>query len=145
MSNDDSGERLRQEWRTLGFYYEFQDTKQQWRIVGSQAGLMRFCTILRAYAADASHAPLSEHEHYGPYAYLKIMTWHEATISPDAISGTLLDFLRLADTVADHIYISPPGKIFTVDAEYAGGNTASLCFAVREPDFDPASSDSLLV
>ena len=93
-------ERTRQQWRKLGFFYtKDEHPRPAWRLVGSLAGLAAFHAILTTYVAHPSNAPLSEHEHYGPYTYLKVMTWSEAGIDADSIHGTLADLTRLADRV----------------------------------------------
>lgn len=123
-------ERMRQEWRDLRFYYEFREANAQWRLVGSLAGLLRFCDLLREYASDARNTRLSEHEHYGPYRYLKVMTWHEAAILPDAIAGTLADLMRLADIVEGRLRKCMGGNTFCVEAKFAQANSAALCFSL---------------
>jgi hypothetical protein len=68
----------RREWRELGFFYDRDDVSKEWRLVGSREGLRHFAGLLRAYVADPRNEMKSEHEHYGPYMYLEVMTWPEA-------------------------------------------------------------------
>lgn len=65
-----------EEWRQLGFYYELYKNGDvyQWRFFGSKSGFQRFSSLLHTYADDPVNVNLSEHEHFGPYYYLKIMT-----------------------------------------------------------------------
>ncbi len=64
----------RREWRELGFFYDYDEKQACWRLVGAQAGLLKFCELLRQYADNPKNDKLSEHDHYGPYSYLKVMT-----------------------------------------------------------------------
>ena len=64
--------------RELGFVYDKDDDRKESRLVGSRSGLLRFRDLLLEYSADPRNAKKSEHEHYGPYMYLEIMTWPEA-------------------------------------------------------------------
>ena len=135
---------MREGWRELGFYYEFDEERLRWRLVGSRSGLLKFRDILNDYADDPRNEQISEHEHYGPYSYLKLMTWGEAEVRGDAICGTLLDFRRLAVIVGDKLNASSAGSIFIIGGEYVEGSKAILEFEVREEGFDPASADPLL-
>jgi hypothetical protein len=78
MPSNVVNEKTRGEWRALGFFYEVNHEAKVWTLVGSRAGLLCFSDALRAYVADPRNALESEHEHYGPYMYLKVMTWPEA-------------------------------------------------------------------
>src|SRR5882724_1605122 len=89
----------RAEWRTLGFFYDYDEASRVWLIRGSRAGVQRLCSELRAYARNPAHSRLSEHEHYGPYSYLEFVTWTEAKIVPEGVYGRLDDFDRLGGIV----------------------------------------------
>src|SRR5437868_6649889 len=94
--SEQTNQATRDEWRDLGFYYDFDAAQARWRLVGSQSGLRHFRDILIGYANNPKHQQLSEHTHYGPYFYLTIRTWSEPAITPDGIVGTLADVRRLA-------------------------------------------------
>ncbi len=96
MTSTEMNEQTKEEWREFGFFYDYDEKNSCWRLVGSRKGLLKFCDILNEYANDERNAPLSEHEHYGPYWYLKLATWEKAIITADAIYGTLDDFRRLS-------------------------------------------------
>jgi hypothetical protein len=109
----------RKEWRALGFYYTRDDgAGQAWRIVGSLAGLTAFHATLVRYVASPGNAPLSEHEHYGPYMYLKIMTWNEAGIDAASIHGTIADLSRLAELVLAALAVAKPGDVIPLGHSY---------------------------
>jgi len=134
----------RDEWRQLGFFYDYDEYTMCWRFVGSRAGLMRFVEILESYAANPGHERLSEHEHYGPYWYLKLTTSQEAEITDSAICGMLIDFQRLAESIRRKLDSSVAGSTFAIGDEYRAGSKGALQFEVREEGFDPASADPLL-
>ena len=132
-----------EEWRDLGFFYDQDKEAKCWRLIGSREGLLRFSKILNDYVADERNAALSEHEHYGPYWYLKVITWNKALITQDDISGTLDDLRRLAEITKKHLENAHPGDAFEIDKEYAPNNEYKLRFEVREDGFDPAEEDPL--
>ena len=86
------------EWRQLGFYYDRDDRLDvnQWRFFGSKKGLHNFVSLLDKYTSNPSNDTLSEHDHFGPYSYLKIMTWDKPTITADCIAGTIQDLKILS-------------------------------------------------
>ena len=144
MTTTEMNEVTRQEWRELGFFYDYDEAASEWHLVSSQEGLLRFVKILESYVGDPKNERLSEHEHYGPYWYLKLMTWGEAEISESAICGTLSDLRRLSAIVRSKLDTSPIGSTFTIGDEYALGSKSVIRFEVREEGFDPASADPLL-
>jgi hypothetical protein len=78
MPSDATNRATREEWRELGFFYDPDDRAKTWTLTGSRLGLRRFVECLLEYAADPGNAMQSEHQHYGPYMYLEVMTWPEA-------------------------------------------------------------------
>ena len=137
-------EETRSEWRELGFFYERDDGAREWRLIGSRDGLVRFATLLRAYAADPGHTMKSEHQHYGPYMYLEIMTWPQAGMDDHSIHGPLDALERLASLVEMKVAGVEPGERARLRDEFAPGATYSLVFDVRHDGFDPASADQSL-
>ncbi|MEI8227883.1 MAG: hypothetical protein WCH77_06425 [Planctomycetota bacterium] len=134
----------REEWRELGFFYDRDDTKKCWRLVGSKEGLARFSDLLRAYAANPRHDAKSEHDHFGPYMYLKVMTWPEAGIDANAIRGTLGDLLRLATLVDEWLATASPGDTENLAPRYAATCAYALEVIVKADGFDPVSEDPCL-
>jgi hypothetical protein len=137
MPGEDIRERIRREWRELGFYYDRNDETKSWRIVGSRSGLLRFREILLEYADDTSNDYKSEHEHYGPH-WLKIMTWPEPGFDEYAIRGSLPDLKRLADIVGSKLTVAKMGETICIRDEFAVGTPYSLTLEIREDGFDPA-------
>src|SRR4051794_31788951 len=103
------------EWRALGFSYDFDDDAKEWRLKGDRRGLAKFAAILRAYALDPSNEHLSEHEHYGPYLYLKFVTSASPKIAPDGIYGRLSDLELLAMVVDKRLSLAQPGAKIRID------------------------------
>jgi hypothetical protein len=133
-----------EEWRALGFFYEIVEAEKVWRFVGSQAGLLKFSTLLRAYGSNPKNSEISEHEHFGPYWYLKIVTWNEALITANDIRGSLIEMRALADIIETKVASLCPGEAVVVGAEYSPQSDFALRFEVMDTGFDPASADTLL-
>ena len=129
------------EWRELGFYYDINedDNVKEWRFFGSKIGLQKFVSLLDKYVKDPRNNSLSEHEHYGPYGYLKIMTWDKPEITEDYIAGTIEDLEQLRDIISNKISETNTGQTFNIEAEYGVGNSASARFFIMTDDFDPYS------
>jgi|SRR5436190_23765439 len=141
MSNDALNKSIREDWRDLGFFYNRDDQDKTWTLTGSRAGLLRFRDALLAYVADPRNAVTSEHEHYGPYSYLEIMTWSEAGFDDHAIRGPVADLARLARLIEDKIADARPGSAVRIREEFAKDSPYALLLDVREDGFDPASAD----
>jgi hypothetical protein len=144
MPSEEVNRITRKEWRELGFFYDFDEKRSRWVLVGSRSGLLKFRDLLIDYANNPGNEGLSEHEHYGPYMYLELMTWNEADITEHAICGTLSDFKRLAEVVEKKLSSCIAGDKFIIGSEYADGGEAVIEFDVKDDGFDPASADSLL-
>jgi len=144
MANETIDQWLRREWRELGFYYDRNDQTRVWRFIGSRSGLLRFHDDLLEYADDQSNDYKSEHSHYGPYSYLKIMTWPEPSFEKDAIQGSLTDLRRLAAIVGNKLAMARLGDSIHIQDEFAENSPYGLILEVREDDFDPAQADPKL-
>ena len=137
-------EATRSEWRELGFFYDYDAKEACWRLLGSRVGLLRFCDLLVQYAANPKNNKKSEHDHYGPYMYLEIMTWDEAQITDHAITGSWGQLQKLSELCREKLTTSNPGDVIAIDKEYSQINTAKLRFEIQHDDFDPASADPQL-
>jgi hypothetical protein len=135
-----------EEWRQLGFYYELykNGNVHQWRFFGSKFGFEEFSSLLYKYADDPINVNLSEHEHYGPYYYLKIMTSDVERITADMFEVTIQGARQLADIVLRKAMSHAPGETFSIETEFGNNNTASALFFLMNESFDPASLDKSL-
>jgi hypothetical protein len=136
-----SDDQIKQKWRELGFYCERDDDKKVWTLTGSRAGLLYFPDLLLGYVADPKNATDSEHEHYGPYGSLEIMTWPDAGMDSHAIRGSLPALTHLAELVEAKLASAQPGEPITIREEYAPESRYSLVLDVRDDGFDPSSKD----
>lgn len=134
----------RDEWRELGFFYDKDDAKNHWLLVGSKQGLGAFPTLIRAYCEDPRNTELGEHEHYGPYMYLKIVTAPQAQIDDDSISGSLHDLARLADLMETELKGASPGDVIEIGNKYISNPEYGLWLEVTADSLDPASADRCL-
>lgn len=140
---DDIDEMIKQEWRDLGFFYDLEryNDFRQWKFYGSKHGLFNLIKLLEDYTAKKSNDYLSEHDHYGPYHYLKIMTWSKPEITENHFAGTISDLNVLKEIIAKKLNVTGVGHTFLISNEYGEGNTASARFFVMADDFDPVSMD----
>ncbi len=134
---------IKDEWRNLGFYYDLKKDidNNDWRFFGSKQGLFKFVKILDYYISEARNNFISEHAHYGPYNYLKIMTWNSPVITENYIAGTIYNLKDLTTIVTNALHKTKIGQTFKIDSEYGTNNTAILNFFVMADDFDPVSMD----
>jgi len=132
------------EWRELGFFYDTDPAQKAWLFIGSRSGLLQFPRLLREYATNPRRGALSDHDHYGPYSHLTVITGRESFITPNDIRGTQPHIYRLADLIEKRLVPSTAGQSFKIDTEYSSQNEFHLHFDVREDGFDPASADPLL-
>jgi len=68
---------------------------------------------------ELPNASKSEYEHYGPYAYLEVMTSPEAGFDDHAIRGSLTDLARLAKLIEIKIAAADPGSSVLIREELA--------------------------
>ena len=143
----DIDQMLKDEWRQLDFYYDFDERigVNQWRFFGSKKGFQNFINLLDKYISHPANNGLSEHDHYGPYSYLKIMTWDKPVITENYIAGTLDDLRRLKQIMSDKLGSTQVGETFTIDKDYGINNTVTVKFFVMADNFDPVSMDELIV
>ena len=145
--NIDLDKMMVDEWRNLGFYYDRDDRidVNQWRFYGSKKGLQNFVSLLEKYTNNPQNDIISEHDHFGPYSYLKIMTWDKPVITEDYIAGTFQDLKKLKQIINDKLSHSQPGQTFNIDKDYGIENTITAKFFVMSDDFDPYTMDELIV
>jgi hypothetical protein len=86
----------------------------------------------------------SEHQHYGPYQYLEVMTWPEAGFDEHAIRRQPAHLERLARLVESKLAAAVPGSSVLIREEFASNTPYCLVLDLREDVFDPATADPLL-
>ena len=127
------------EWKNLGFYYSFDKEKNCWMLFGSQKGLLNFCDLLNQYANNPLKKKISEHEHFGPDSYLKVITWYNPIIRNSGIYGTLKDIQKLASIIKDKL-VNKVSEDIIIDKEYSEINESSILLKVMDDDFDPSTA-----
>lgn len=134
-------------WRDLGIYYDLDDrvSVNQWRLYGSRKGIETFAAAILEYGNNPRNAGLSEHEHYGPYSYLKIVTWNKPVFTANAWNGTIPDLKLLAELILSKLAVVQTGQTFSIDQEYGVDNEVTVKFFVMHDDFDPVSMDELIM
>jgi hypothetical protein len=144
MPSDATNQATREEWRELGFHYDRDDNAKSWILTGSRTGLLKFRDALLAYTSNPVNATPSEHDHYGPYMYLKVMTWPDAGFDDNCIRGSLDDLKRLTTIIERKIAFASVGESIRIQEEFAPDSPFGLVINIRDDDFDPASADSAL-
>lgn len=142
MANMNFDESTRREWRELGFFYDRDDAVRKWRIVGTAEGLQKFASMVSAYASDATNDAPSEHQHFGPYMFLEIGTWHEPEITHHWIAGPVPDLAALAAHVRESIPSLTVGVPRSVRAAFSPTSEYGLVLELGSEPFDPAGEDS---
>lgn len=131
-----------QEWRDLGFHYDRDDDRRLWTIKGSISGIGRFSEILRQFSADARNDLPFEHDHYGPYMYLKIMNVpDERVFDSNAICAPRRDFAQLADLIDARLSSASSGDTFDIRHEFAPDSDYELRLIIADDYFDPGLYD----
>ena len=131
----------RDEWRELGFFYELNKDLQQWRFVGSRAGLLRFRDLLVDRVAKSTNADDSGDVDHRPLVRFAITTWPDPEIDDHGVSGSLEDLRHLATIVERKLSGARPGDRVRIGRDYAPASDYVLALDLRGDDFDPASED----
>ena len=129
------------EWNDLGFWYDVTPARG-WIIRGSHAGLEKFAALLDRYAVEPRNTKLSEHDHWGPYMYLKVVTWSSSEINQDGIYGTLPDIVRLAVLVRERIASCSPGNSFALAQAFSAASSTELTLVCEPESFSPGAYDA---
>jgi hypothetical protein len=127
------------DWRKLGFYYELNELKRRWEFRGSREGLMKLGELLVTYAEEHDENSDSEHEHYGPYMYLKVMTRDEMAFTEQGIEGPVEKIGELGRAIVRHAAGLRPVATLMIDSPKEGGH--ALVLLVQADGFDPAAAD----
>jgi len=134
----------REEWREFGFFYTNDDSAKEWLLSGDKTGLLGFADMLDFYAANPRFAAESEHEHFGPHWYLKVITWPETRIDGHAIWGSQADVARLAQLVRSAVNAAQAGDSINIREQYSDESEYTLVLKVQVDGFDAASLDPQL-
>lgn len=130
------------EWNDLGFWYD-RTPESGWVIRGAQAGLEKLAALLDRYATDPRNAKLSEHDHFGPYMYLKVVTWSSSEINQDGIYGTLKDIVRLAALVRECVGSCNPGDSFALAQAFSTASSTEFTLVCEPDSFSPGAYDAM--
>jgi len=130
-----------EEWRQLGYHYYKDDDLKKWIITGSPFGIESFAIQLMQYSIDEKNDKLGEHDHWGPYLYLEIMTHDRPGMDHHAIFGTLSDIKRLSDIVVSKLKDTSINETILIKDEYTPSAEYSLELNVMEYGFDPSTCD----
>jgi hypothetical protein len=126
------------EWKQLGYYYEYDKDFKQWRLYGSKDGLRSLVNQLDYYINNHANNSISEHIHLGPYNYLKILTWHNAVITEKHIGGTLSELKMFKELVDKKLLRSKVGEIFKIGSDYSPDTSVTILFIIMTDNFDPS-------
>lgn len=100
--------------------------------------------MLIQYSTNPRKNKLGEHEHFGPYWYLEVLTSDQPEINEHAICGTLTDIARLAEILRRKLSSAAEGDSFIVDSEYFKFNQSKMKFDILFEGVDPSTLDPLL-
>jgi hypothetical protein len=137
-----TNEATRREWRDLGFFYERDDAAQVWTIRGSIDGLNRFAAEIERYASKPNHTVISEHDHFGPYLYLKIGTWPAPQLNGDWIAGPLSFLTDLAQEIRSRLNAAAVGQTLSLRGFFEPSESYDLLLKIEPDSFDPAEADA---
>lgn len=132
----------RDEWRELGFYFDYEESSKTHNIHGDRTGLSKFSKLLLDYTSNPSNAEPSEHDHIGPYMSLDIRTGKALKIRENCIEGTLDDLRMLSRFLEDQLSHSDSGQSFSFRNE-DDASSSLLCFHLHPNGFDSSSLDSM--
>ena len=139
-------EDTKEEWRELGFHYHRNDKEKFWFITGSKDGLLKFANILDEFANNPRNNKLFEHNHYGPYSYLKIMTvLEEKGFDENAIFGEPKDIVELSNIVKDFAEHGVVGETQYLGDHYSPSSDYDFILKIENDSFDPPSIDEWVI
>jgi hypothetical protein len=130
-----------EEWRQLGYFYDRDEINKLWIITGSPFGIKTFANQLFQYSSNTNNKDISEHDHWGPYCYLKILTWDSCGFDKESIYGSLEDLNRLAELIYSKIQDDIINSVIRIKEEYTSNCEYTLELRIMEYGFDPAKAD----
>ena len=132
--------RTREEWRELGFWYDYDQQARRWILRGTARGLDGLADAIERHATHPQAKNIGEHTHYGPYMYFTVTTWPELMIAERGLFGLPAQLLEISRSIRALVRPAAPVRIplFT-KLRSEDGSTAVFYL---EPDgYNPASSD----
>lgn len=130
-----------EDWRDLGFFYDFDKENNRWLLVGSRNGLLHLSEYLKDYVSNPKNNKPGEHKHFLPYSFLTIVTSDVPEITDYGVFGAVTDLENLANLIETKLKISQVGDLIEIGGEYSTDSRVSLLLQVKEDDFDPSSAD----
>lgn len=92
------------------------------------------CKIVIYY----SHKKLSEHEHFGPDSYLRVITWDAPIIKESGIYGSIRDIKRLSYILKEKLMNNPINMEVKIAKEYSNLNECYILLRIKSDNFGPA-------
>jgi hypothetical protein len=128
------------DWRKLGVWYDYTPS-DGWILRGSRSGIGRFVETLLAYAANPRNAEVGEHEHYGPFMYLKVVTHPSSEINSHGIYGRPEDVRTFAALLRERVAKAVAGESIEVSKTYSPASDTPFTVWLEHDFFDPAVYD----
>jgi len=121
-------------WEHLGYWFEFSESRTTWVFRLTRAARHKLSRLFWDYVRDPRHAVLSEHDHYGPYSDLKIVTWSEPRIDGDGIWGSMGELSQLASLIDERLLPAQVGEVIRIDREYFPSGNGAIEILVLNDD-----------
>jgi hypothetical protein len=137
-------EAVKDEWRKLGYYFELNKDEKKWVFISSKNGIEKFIDQIKDYIQNETNKDIGEHDHWGPYGDLKIMTTSVPQITNGFIGGNCTSFLELTELIEKNIKKITINESFFIQEEYVKDARTGIEFVIKDDDFDPASADKQL-
>jgi hypothetical protein len=114
------------------------ELKRRWEFRGSSKGLLKLGAALITYAEKHDEYCDSDHEHYGPYMYWKVMTRDEMAFTEQGIEGPVEKIGELGRAIVKRAAGLRPVVTLMIDSPKEGG----YALVVQEDGFDPAADEA---
>ena len=134
----------KEEWRLLGFFYEFEDSSKTWNLTGSPTGLQSLVAMISDFCSNPMNSGISEHIHVGPYQYLKVVAWNSAEIRSDGIYGTIDDLRNFSAILGAILQDKNVNKTFEIGKTYCPLSENGIQVFIKPYGYDPAVPDHQL-
>jgi hypothetical protein len=139
--NNASIEAIKEEWRNLGYYFEKNKSERKWVFTSSKNGIKKLINQIIDFTQKEGNIEIGEHDHWGPYGDLKIMTTRVPEITIEYIGGSFSSLRELAYQIKQRLEIVNHNESFCIQEENKNAMSAGLEFRIKDDDYDPASAD----